>query len=113
MPSVPVTSTSTPRNGWLVSHQPVIEACLILPLAFLLLWKGVLPGWKSLNTDFPNYYVAARLIREHYSLDRIYDWIWFQRAAERFGIQHQLVGFLGLTPFSALPIVPFSWLSVL
>ncbi len=108
-----IPATPSSQDSWIANHQPLLETALLFFLAALLLWKGIFPGWKILNTDFPNYYIVARLIREHYCLDRIYDWIWFQRIASRFGIDHQLVGFLGLTPFSALPIVPFSWLSAL
>ena len=90
-----------------------LETALVGLLAGLAVWKGLLPGWRALNTDFPNYYLAARLIASHYNLDRLYDWIWFQRIAGKFGIEHQLVGFLGLTPFSALPVMPFVWLPVL
>ena len=90
-----------------------IEKLLLVLLAGLAVWKGLLPGWRDLNTDFPNYYVAAQLMRSHYCLDRLYDWIWFQRIAGRFGVDHQLAGFLGLTPFSALPIIPFTLLPIL
>jgi hypothetical protein len=113
MSSVHVTSAPSSPDRWTSAHQLAIETGLLFILAALLLWKGLLPGWKTLNTDFPNYYLVARLIREHYCLDRIYDWIWFQRIADHFGIGHQLVGFLGLTPFSALPIFPLVWLPVL
>ncbi len=106
-PSPPSSIALTPRR------IVVIESATLLMLIGLAVWKGLIPGWKILGTDFPNYYVAARLIREHYCLDRIYDWLWFQRMADRFGVGRQLVGFLGLTPFSALPIIPFSWLPVL
>jgi hypothetical protein len=41
-------------------------------------------------------------------LDRIYDWIWLQRIKDHWGLDQTLVGFAGLTPFSALPVVPFS-----
>ncbi len=85
-----------------------IEIACIVALAALLLWKGVLPGWRVLNTDFPNYYLVARLLREGYSLDRIYDWVWLQRIKDHWGLDQSLVGFAGLTPFSALPIVPLS-----
>jgi hypothetical protein len=88
-----------------------ITACAVLTA--LLLWKGILPGWRFLNTDFPNYYLVARLLREGYSLDRIYDWIWLQRIKDQWGIGQQLVGFAGLTPFSALPVVPLSFFSAL
>jgi Glycosyltransferase family 87/WD40-like Beta Propeller Repeat len=88
-----------------------ITACAVL--AALLLWKGILPGWRFLNSDFPNYYLVARLLREGYSLDRIYDWIWLQRIKDHWGIGQQLVGFAGLTPFSALPVLPLSFFSAL
>jgi len=101
------------QNGRMANIQLAAECGLLVILAALLVWKGLIPGWRILNTDFPNYYVAARLIREHYCLDRIYEWIWFQRAADHFGVRHQLAGFLGLTPFSAFPIIPFSMLSVM
>ena len=89
-----------------------IETALCAALATLL-WKGILPAWRVLNTDFPNYYLVARLLREGYSLDRIYDWIWLQRIKDHWGLNQSLVGFAGLTPFSALPIVPLSIFSAL
>lgn len=90
-----------------------IKNGLCIALAVLLLWKGILPAWKTLNTDFPNYYLVARLTREHYSLDRIYDWIWLQRVKDHWGVAQSLVGFQGLTPPSAWPIVPLTFLSPL
>jgi hypothetical protein len=78
-----------------------------------LLAKGILPGWRWLNTDFPNYYLVARLLREGYSLDRIYDWVWLQRIKDHWGLDQPLVGFAGLTPLSALPIFPIAGLAAL
>src|SRR5580704_18591822 len=91
-----------------VSVLPWLEITCSGALAAVLLWKGILPGWRVLNTDFPNYYLVARLLREGYGLDRIYDWIWLQRVKDHWGLDQALVGFAGLTPFSALPVVPFS-----
>src|SRR5579862_2486617 len=105
MATTQIAATQLQQNKWVIS-QAIIEYGLLILLAALLLWQGVITGWKVLNSDFPNYYVAARLIREHYVLDRIYEWIWFQRAADHFGADGQLAGFLGLTPFSAIPILP-------
>jgi hypothetical protein len=90
-----------------------LETALCAALAVFLLWKGVIPAWRSLNTDFPNYYLVARLFREGYSLDRIYDWIWLQRIKDHWGLDQPLVGFAGLTPWSAFPIVPLSIFSAL
>jgi hypothetical protein len=93
--------------------QAWIEAILCGLLAMLLLWKGLLPAWNKLNTDFPNYYLVARLLREGYSLDRVYDWTWLQRIKDHWGLQQSLVGFAGLTPFSALPVFPLTVFSAL
>jgi hypothetical protein len=100
-------------SRWIKERQPAVEHAVAVLLAALCFWKGIVAGIRTLNTDFPNYYVAARLIRERYCLDRIYDWIWFQRASDHFGIDHQLTGFLGLTPFSALSVLPLAKLPVM
>lgn len=113
MATAHATSARLPVQSRPGRRVSVLEILLLITLATLAVWKGLLPGWGTLNTDFPNYYLAARLMRSHYCLDRLYDWIWFQRIAARFGVSHQPVGFLGLTPFSALPVMPFSWLPIL
>src|SRR6516162_9290380 len=105
----------TPRSlqGGIALWHPRIETAFCVALAALLFWKGILPAWRFLNTDFPNYYLVARLFREGYSLDRIYDWIWLQRIKDHWGVDQSLVGFAGLTPFSALPVLPLAAFSAL
>jgi hypothetical protein len=55
----------------------------------LLLMIGYIGGralprsWSHLNTDFPNYYVTARLLREGARTNRMYEWIWLQRQKDR------------------------------
>jgi hypothetical protein len=82
-----------------------------LLLAFLLglfVFRSFIPAWQSLNTDFRNYYVAARLYREKSSMLRVYDFTWFQRQKDHQGIQQCIVGYVPDTLLSALPIVPFA-----
>src|SRR4029450_7331495 len=67
-----------------------------------------LPSWRSLNTDFPNYYVAARLYTHGVSLARVYDWIWYQRQKDHLGLEERIVGFVPFTLCSAMPLVPFA-----
>lgn len=90
-----------------------LEGLAVAFLVYLLIWKGIWAGWHTLGSDFPQYYVVARLVAQHYCLDRIYDWVWLQRAADHAGVTHQLVGFSGLTPFSVFPVLPLAWLPVL
>jgi hypothetical protein len=70
-------------------------------------------SWSHLNTDFPNYYITARLLREGIHTNRMYEWIWLQRQKDRVGISagdQPLVGFVPDTPFSALLVWPLtSW----
>lgn len=89
---------------------------------FLLVTIGYAGGralpraWQRLNTDFPNYYITAHLLREGIPSDRAYEWIWFQRQKDHLGITREeqpLVGFVPHTPFSALLLEPLTFWSPL
>src|SRR5487761_718585 len=84
------------------------EYIALLALAGVFLWRGFIPAWKSLKTDFPDYYLAAHLYHQGYSLDKLYDWTWVQRQKDHAGIEQPIVTFTLLTPFSLLPVLPFS-----
>lgn len=84
------------------------EYFLLLALVGIFIWRGFLPAWRSLNTDFPNYYLTARLYRQGYPLERVYDWIWFQRQKDHAEIEQPLVGYLPDTLFSCLAVLPLA-----
>jgi len=84
------------------------EYLLLLGLLACFVRWGLIPAWRSLNTDFPGYYLAARLYRQGYSLERAYDWVWFQRQKDHAGIEQPLVTFTGYPPDCILPVLPFS-----
>jgi Tol biopolymer transport system component len=100
------------RSAWRAPRRAgatiAIEYVVLLTLAGVFLWRAFLPAWKTLNTDFPDYYLAARLYRQGYPLEQIYDWTWVQRQKDHAGIQRPIVTFTLLTPFSLLPVLPFS-----
>jgi len=96
------------RAQWQRHASVVAEYFVLVTLAGVFLWRGFIPAWKSLNTDFPDCYLAARLYRQGYSLDQIYDWTWIQRQKDHAGIERPIVTFTLLTPFSLLPVLPFS-----
>ena len=79
----------------------------------VFVWRGVVPAWNRLLTDFPNYYLAGRLFRDGVPLDRLYDWEWLQRQKDHLGLDQPLVGFVPLTMFSALLVAPLTSLSPL
>jgi hypothetical protein len=102
-----------------ISKTQGVRVVAALQLAVFLFGIGVvclrvLPhAWRTMNTDFPNDYVAARLVREGYTVDRIYEWEWFEEQRQRMAIDQPTAGFIPHTPFSVVPMLPFTWLAPL
>ncbi len=84
------------------------EYFLLLSLLAIFIWKGLVPGWRSLNSDFPNYYLVAQLYRKGYPLSRVYDYLWLQRQKDHASLETPLVAYAPQTVFSSLPLAPFS-----
>lgn len=92
---------------------PTFEWILLGALLMLFVTRAILPGWRTLNTDFPNYYLAAVLRFQHTPIDRAYEWIWFQRQKDQREISQPLVGFAPHPPLCAAPILPLASLEAL
>ena len=94
-------------------HEPKGEApggSLITRLAALaaiifFLATAFRSGWKRAETDFPNYYTAAVMVRKGIPLRDFYDWTSFQRQMNYAGVERQLGGFPPQTPVVALSLV--------
>jgi hypothetical protein len=110
--SHPIASRRVAARTLSLEQIILIGEWVILLAAVAYIGGRALPrAWHRLNTDFPNYYVTARLLREDYRTDRIYEWIWLQRQKDRMGIRpadQPVVGFIPHTPFSALLIWPLT-----
>jgi hypothetical protein len=65
-------------------------------------------GWTRAGTDFPNYYTAARLVRQHQPLRNFYDWTWFARQMNYAGNGTQLGAYTPQTPLTMLPMIPLT-----
>jgi hypothetical protein len=79
--------------------------------ALMVAYFGVhtLPAaWKTLNTDFSNYYLTARLAREKTDTSRIYEWIWLQRQKDHRDIDQRIISLVPITPFSTLAVWPLA-----
>src|ERR1700756_3999032 len=120
--SAPAVSEDLALSSALARRARVGRLVLVAEWLGLLAAVGYIGGralpraWQRLNTDFPNYYLTARLLREGYSTNRLYEWIWLQRQKDRVGITRSdqpVVGFVPDTPFSALVAWPLTYLSPL
>jgi len=85
---------------------------LLVAVAFLGL-HTVPRAWTKLNTDFPNYYLTARLAHEGFDTSRAYEWIWLQREKDHRSLDIPAVGMIPITPFSTLVIWPLTTLPAL
>jgi hypothetical protein len=72
---------------------------------FLLLAGPFRGGWMNAETDFPNYYTAAVLVRERQPLHKFYDWTWFARQMNYAGNGTQIGAYTPQTPLTMLPMV--------
>ncbi len=70
-------------------------------------------AWRSLITDFPNYYIAAQLVHEGYDSSRMYEWTWIEREKDHHSIGVRVIGLAPITPFSTLVIWPLTGLAPL
>jgi hypothetical protein len=99
------------NSSFVIRHSSlnvIGEYIVLATLVTIFVWRGFVPAWNTPSGDFQDYYLAARLYRQGYSLEQIYDWTWIQREKDHAGIESSLVAFALLTPFSLLPVLPFS-----
>ncbi len=79
---------------------------LLLLLGFLVYW-GLFPAFTRMDTDFPNYYTAGRIVASGGEITRLYDDMWFQQQIQANGMELQ-GKFSPFPPPTALLFVPFA-----
>ena len=90
-----------------------IERALLLILILYLSIHIIPRAWKSLITDFPNYYTAAQLADQHFDTSRMYEWQWIEREKDHRAIPIRVIGLSPITPFSTLFVWPLTHLGAL
>jgi hypothetical protein len=86
----------------------------VLLLSLLYLCVHTMPRtWGKLNTDFPNYYLSARVAHEGFDTARLYEWPWLQREKDHRGLDDRAIGLVPITPFSTLFMWPLTGLAPL
>ena len=90
--------------GWTVVVEWTLSALMLAYFGF-----HTLPAaWKTLNTDFSNYYLTARLAREGSDTSRIYEWIWLERQKDHRDIKQRIISLVPITPVSTLAVWPLA-----
>src|SRR5579864_9030978 len=107
--SNPISKLAPPNHRLL----PIVERFVLAALLAVFVGRSVWPAWRTLNSEFPNYYLAAALYHRHIPLDRVYEWTWFQRQNDHLQVRDGLVSFAPNPPSSILPLLPLSGLTPL
>ena len=93
------------------SQSPSFKAyqrALVLIAFIVVLLTAFRAGWTRSETDFPNYYTAAAMVRRGEPLRLYYDWTWFARKMNELGFKDQIGSYAAQTPLTMLPLVPLS-----
>jgi glycosyl transferase family 87 len=87
---------------------------LFAALAFVLTVRGFVPAMSKIDTDFPNYLTAAKIVVDGGDVERLYDNSWFQGQMRRYQIGKPSAGkFSPFPPPTALLLVPLAQLEPL
>ena len=95
---------------YLIHPSKILSILLLIVLTFFHLRYGILPGWQSINSDFPNYYTSSKLLLEGKDLSLIYNDQWFQQKIHEFGMAERgkFSPFPPTTVFIMTPIATLS-----
>jgi hypothetical protein len=84
----------------------MIARVLVLLCVAVFLARTFPKAWNIDESDFPNYYTGAVLVRHSEPLRKYYEWPWFQRQINFAGLEKPLGTYIPQTPLTMLPLVP-------
>src|SRR3989442_1984792 len=88
----------------------LFQRTLLVAGSSLLFYFWNVTAFSKIDSDFPNYYTAARLVIEGGNLTSLYDDAWFQKQIEREGIDRE-GKFSPFPPLDAFIMIPIAHLS--
>jgi hypothetical protein len=91
-------------------------AAMVLLAALIanLLARGIVPAMSRVDSDFPSYLTAARIVADRGEVGRLYDIPWFQEQMRHYQIGKPSAGkFAPFPPATALLLVPLARLAPL
>src|SRR5215831_11056017 len=86
-----------------------IAIFLFVALTAIVAVRGIAPPFSRIDSDFPNYLTAAKIVANGGDTARLYDDAWFQDEMRRYGMN--VAGkFSPFPPPTALLMIPFAGL---
>ncbi len=84
-----------------------VSGSLLACMICVVTYKGIIPAFTEINSDFPNYYTAGSIVVRGDSIARLYDDQWFQQKMMENGFSQQ-GKFAPFPPATALVGIPLS-----
>jgi hypothetical protein len=96
----------------LIEIYTKFKLTLAIILLIPLLWFGIKAGWNQADSDFPNYYVSAQLLKNK-NLHQAYDVNFFNKEIQTYNKNASglFVMYPPTTALLALPLTPFDLLN--
>jgi hypothetical protein len=89
-------------------NRPV-AILLFAALAFVITVRGLVPAMSKIDSDFPGYFTAAKIVADGGDVGRLYDNSWFQDQMRHYQIGKPSEGkFAPFPPPTALLLLPLS-----
>ena len=90
-------------------HNQSVAIALFAALASVLVVRGIVPAMSKIDSDFPGYFTAAKIVAEGGPVERLYDDVWFQQQIRRYVPGSKIIGkFSPFPPPTALLLLPLT-----
>jgi hypothetical protein len=82
---------------------------LLLGVTGFVFQKGIVPALSAVDSDFPGYFTAARIVIDGQDTQRLYDDDWFREQIRHYGLEGTSPGkFAPFPPPTALLLIPLA-----
>ena len=86
-----------------------VAIVLLAALASVLIVRGIVPAMSKIDSDFPDYFTAAKIVADGGPAERLYDDAWFQQQIHRYVPGSKIIGkFSPFPPPTALLLLPLT-----
>ena len=86
-----------------------VAIVLFAALAAVLIARGIVPAMSKIDSDFPDYFTAAKIVADGGPVERLYDDVWFQQQMRRYVPGSESIGkFSPFPPPTAFLLLPLA-----
>jgi hypothetical protein len=86
-----------------------VAIALFAALAAILIARGIVPAMSKIDSDFPGYFTAAKIVADGGPVERLYDDVWFQQQMHRYVPSSEIIGkFSPFPPPTAFLLLPLT-----